>query len=1003
MMTPERWQQVKELLGRALELEPAGRAAFLDHTCASDPSLRTEVERLLAVQQKAGTGFLSDSATHEAPGRDLRVEGDRRIGQVIGSYKIVETIGEGGMGAVYCAVRADDQYEKQVAMKLVHAGQDSAFIISRFKNERQILASLDHPNIARLLDGGTTEDGAPYFVMELIKGQPIDEYCDQKRLPTTERLKIFLQVCAAVQYAHQRLIIHRDIKPGNILVDTDGMPKLLDFGIAKLLDTSGGDDQATLTEFRALTPGYASPEQIKGGAMTTATDVYSLGVILYELLTGHRPYRLPNRNPHEVARAICETEPERPSTVVTKTVAPDAGHGLAEITPASVSAVRDGSLEKLRRHLRGDLDNIVLMALRKEPELRYTSVEHFAEDVRRHLQNLPVSASRGTLSYRAAKFVSRHRAGVLATATVALTLFAGVFMTLREAHIARKEAAIAQEQAAIAQAERAKAQRRFDDVRKLANSLIFELHDSIANLPGSTPARKLIMDRAVEYLDSLAKDSSGDSTLQRDLGFAYHRIGQVQGDPNQGNLGQTDAMLTSMKKAAALFDEVAKANPGATADQLNAAFGHRLLASVSSGGDERRRQLDQAMAITERLIETDGSNPKVKSERSLEFAVLAAQQDGDGDAAAAIESFRQCGALKEDLLKLSPDYPHARQGLAMVKVQLADELVQLGSRKEALEFNLAGINLYQAVVAQDRNNARGTRELAVSTWKRGEIQMMDGEFGGALANYRRALAVEERMEKLDPQNAMLRSDVAGSTVSVGKALVELGHLDQGLPMIDQGNRLLEQELNQDPNSDPAAGVMSYVWKGEAFSKSGRLGDAIASYRKAVSMLETLRGNPPDSTAQCQLAAAYTRLGAALARRGSNQEADAAYRKAVQIVEPLRTSKAPSLRTSYALADAYFGLGELAESAAQRSGLTPALQREHWSEARDWYGKSQAAWRDIPNPGVVNLEGFPCGSPRAVAQAKARCDAALARLLSARPRLLPTRSGALPLCALRSPV
>jgi serine/threonine protein kinase len=979
MMTPERWQQVKETLGGALEIAPAERSAYLGQVCANDPLLRAEVERLLAVEERVGTEFLSDAATRDGLSTDLSSEANRRIGQRIGPYKIVEAIGEGGMGTVYRAVRADDQYQKQVAIKIVQAGQDSAFVVDRFKHERQILASLDHPNIARLLDGGTTEEGVPYFVMELIEGQPIDRYCDGKRLPTLERLKIFLQVCAAVQYAHQRLIIHRDLKPSNILVNSDGAPKLLDFGIAKLLDTGDTGDETTTTAFRALTPGYASPEQIKGEPITTASDIYSLGIVLYELLTGHHPYRGKSRTPHDVARANCELDPEKPSTIVTHTVATNEAREQAALTPAVVSSVRDGSLERLRNRLRGDLDNIVLMALRKEPQKRYSSVEQFAEDIRRRLTNLPVHASKGTATYRAAKFVSRHKAGVMATVSVALTLFVGVFMTLREAHIARQQAAIAREQAAIAQAERAKAQHRFDDVRKLANSLIFELHDSIANLPGSTPARKLIMDRAVEYLDSLAKESAGDSTLQRDLGWAYQRIGQVQGDPNQGNMGQTDAMVTSIGKAAALFEEVAKANPNSVIDQLNAAFGHRLLATVSPGTDERHRHINQAMLITDRLAHTDSSNPKVKSERSIEFAVLAALQDSDGDAVAAVGSLRQSNAIKEDLVKVSPNYPHALQGIAMAKVQLGDELAQTGSRKEALKFNQAGIDLYQSVVAQEKNNARGTRELAISIWKQGEIRMMEGDFAGALADYRRARMAVDNLEKQDPQNVMLQVDVGGSTVSVGKALVELGHLDQGLLMFSEGIHLLEQEFNRDPSNAPQAAASAYVWKGEALSKSGKLENAIASYRKAISILEIPRSIPPDRAAQCQLAATYARLGSALARHGSSQEADAAYRKALQLAEPLRTNRAPNLRVSYVLADVYFGLGKLAEKAAQRLDLTPSVKRTDWSLARDWYSKSQDAWREIPNPGALNLEGFPCGNPKTVAHAKARCDPAQFRL------------------------
>ena len=309
-MNPERWQQVREILDRAIGLSSPERSLYLDKACSPDLELRQEVESLLRSHEQAGTVFL------EQPVADLKsaivgaVPKADRVGRRIGVYQIVEEIGHGGMGEVYRAVRADGQYDKQVAIKLVRVGFDSSFVLERFRHERQILASLDHPNIARLYDGGTTEDGIPYLVMELIEGTPIDQFCDDHDLDVTERLQLFSQVCAAVQYAHQRLVIHRDIKPGNILVTADGVPKLLDFGIAKIL---GPADGAEPTVMLPMTPEYASPEQIRGEPITTATDVYSLGVVLYRLLTGRSPYPETMRTSLELARVISEVEPARPS------------------------------------------------------------------------------------------------------------------------------------------------------------------------------------------------------------------------------------------------------------------------------------------------------------------------------------------------------------------------------------------------------------------------------------------------------------------------------------------------------------------------------------------------------------------------------------------------------------------------------------------------------------------------------------------------------------------
>lgn len=427
-MDPERWRQIEDLFHSALECEPGRRAAFLDSACAGDLSLRKEVGSLLASYEK---GSLTESPAF-VEGIKLLEEKEARslAGQNIGPYKVIRKIGEGGMGAVCLAARADQAFQKEVAIKLIKRGTDTEDVIRRFRSERQILASLDHPNITRLLDGGTTEDGLPYFVMEYIQGQPIDTYSDSHKLDITQRLALFQGVCGAVHYAHQNLVIHRDIKPGNILVTAEGVPRLLDFGIAKLLAAEPSIADPTLTMARRMTPESASPEQVRGGNITTASDVYSLGVLLYKLLTGHSPYRLAGRS-DEFERAICELDPEKPSAVI------DREEDTR--TPQSVSATREGSPDKLRRRLRGDLDNIVLMALRKEPLRRYASVLQFSEDIRRHLEGLPVMARRDTPGYRTAKFVGRHKTGVAAAALIFLSLAAGIVATLRQAHIAAAE------------------------------------------------------------------------------------------------------------------------------------------------------------------------------------------------------------------------------------------------------------------------------------------------------------------------------------------------------------------------------------------------------------------------------------------------------------------------------------------------------------------------------------------------------------------------------------
>jgi len=436
-MQAERWRQIDAVFQSAVDCAPENRPAFLDSACGGDAELRREVESLL---NSHDPGWTEPSAWKDAfsvlESRNAKLSEGRRIG----AYRIQRELGRGGMGSVYLCARADDEFQKLVAIKVIRRGLDTDDIIERFRSERQILARLDHTNITRLLDGGTTDDGLPYLVMEYIEGKPIDVYCDQYQLAIAERLKLFLGVCSAVAYAHQNLVVHRDIKASNVLVTKEGTPRLLDFGIAKLLAHESGSGKLTETALRPLTPEYASPEQVRGGATTTSSDVYSLGVLLYRLLTGHGPYNGPMSSRGEIERAICEEEPDKPSLAVLK-----ARRGAKEfedgIASDAVSKSRERVYGRLSRRLRGDLDNIVLTALRKEPLRRYASVEQFAEDIKRHLAHFPVSARPDTHFYRVTKFMQRYKAGVAAVTIVFLTLIGGIAATLWQARVARLEQA----------------------------------------------------------------------------------------------------------------------------------------------------------------------------------------------------------------------------------------------------------------------------------------------------------------------------------------------------------------------------------------------------------------------------------------------------------------------------------------------------------------------------------------------------------------------------------
>jgi serine/threonine protein kinase/Tfp pilus assembly protein PilF len=397
-MTPERWQKVEEIFQAAVDLLPEERARYIAQVCANDTGLKHDDESLLSQHDSAGE--LLDQpfygSTEMNVFESFVEEEDPLLGRRLGSYRIEREIGRGGMGAVYEALRADNEFNKRAAIKLVKRGMDTDFILRRFRKERQILAALDHPHIAGLLDGGTTDDGLPYFVMEYIEGQPLYNYCDAHQLNITERLKLFRSICDAVHYAHQKQVVHRDIKPSNVLVTSAGIPKLLDFGIAKLLNPQLAGDithDPTATAMRLMTPEYASPEQVQGAPTTPGTDVYSLGVLLYELLTGHRPYRLVNRAPHEIARVICEEAPAPPSVIITRVedLLPSLNQGDEASTLRQLYITRGGTLESIRRALSGDIDNIVMQALRKEPEWRYQTAADLRDDITRYLEGRPVS------------------------------------------------------------------------------------------------------------------------------------------------------------------------------------------------------------------------------------------------------------------------------------------------------------------------------------------------------------------------------------------------------------------------------------------------------------------------------------------------------------------------------------------------------------------------------------------------------------------------------------
>ena len=872
-MTPERWQQIKELLATALELPPSERSAYIQQNCP-DLSIQQEVERLLADEPRVSEGFLGHGDMAVAAAAALS-EPAPWIGRRVGAYRIVECIGAGGMGEVYRAFRADDQYRKEVALKVIRAGQDSGFVINRFKNERQILANLDHPNIARLLDGGSSDDGSPYLVMELIEGVPITDFCDQQQMSIAGRLDLFCEVCAAVQYAHQRLIVHRDIKPGNILVTAEGIPKLLDFGIAKILDFRQASDSPdlTMTAFQVLTPRYASPEQIKGEPVTTASDVFSLGVVLYELLTGESPYPSSARTPQEFAQAASDTGALRPSLVVREETGQRSRAGTTP-EPGDRYIARGASADRLCKQLKGDLDNIVLTALRKETSRRYPSVEQLAGDIRRHLDSVPILARKDTVGYRTSKFVRRHKAGVAASLVIVAAILAGSAIALREAHVARRQAEIARQQ-------RARAERRFNDVRKLANSMVFEIHDSIRNLPGAMPARKLLATRALEYLDSLSKEAAGDPSLQRELAAAYDRVGDLQGYNGAANLGDFRGAMESYNKALAIRELSAAANPQNVqiqADLLGEYF--RLSFAQQEAGDAKGalEEMRKALPLAEKLGATQ-PEPMYQ-----DFLAGIYWQSGyilarSGRFAEALQSFRHSTAIREPVARAPSANVFIRAHLAGDYTGIGEMLWRQGNVKEAVAPARKGLSILQQLSQADPTNAT-FREYLGEAYSNMRMILLDDNITQSVDCARKALQIFSALAAADATNRLAKSNQGFAEVGLGEALIRQNHLSEGVVHIQRAKAIFEP-LEARTRYDTAGLAGTYSALAMAYSRmadqepsasarTARLRDARQWYEKSWNAWQSdpnhgspdpLGGNEGEHVRQ-ELAKTTTKLAAA---------------------------------------------------------------------------------------------------------------------------------------------
>jgi len=708
------WQRVKSIAADAWAQAPECRKRYAIEQCGGDELLRTEVLSLLDSMVEVGDRFetpaLVVTAAYASVAAGMTAHGTAlAIGERIGAWTIVNQLGQGGMGTVYLAERADPGIRQRAALKIVSGTGANAALRQRFDDERRILATLEHPHIARLIDAGSTELGLPYVVMEYVEGRPVDAYCASADLSVRRTLEVFGLICRAVHYAHQRLVVHRDLKASNILVTSGGTPKLLDFGIAKILAT---DERtaATRTLFRVLTPESASPEQVRGEPVMTATDIYALGVLLYRLLTGRSPYRTATSSETELIEAICHQQPEAPST-----------------------AGQDGAGER-HSSIDRDLDRIVLMALRKEPDRRYSTAEQFADDVDRYLAGRPVLAAPDSTAYRAKKFIGRHRAGFGAAAGFLLALGGGVVATMWEARVAQQE--------------RDRAQHEFNAVRSLASSVLGELHDAVLQLPGSLAARELLIRRGTEYLNALLPDAARDAGLRRELALGYARLGQIQGRAGSPNVGDAGAARRSYERAVALFTSLDSRSIDVVAGAaLSDAYIE--LARTDTDPNARRAHRESAQALAERFLREDPKNVRALSIAIRYWDMLGNDQERAKDYAGALQSFANMARVSETVVALAPDDSELSRNLAITYRKVGTENELLLARDEALAFHQKALALDENWVARAPSGRAWRLDLSFSHAAVGTVLVNKGDLAAGIAHHRQAVALRREVADAD--------------------------------------------------------------------------------------------------------------------------------------------------------------------------------------------------------------------------------------------------------------
>jgi tetratricopeptide (TPR) repeat protein len=722
----------------------------------------------------------------------------------------------------------------------------------------------------------------------------------------------------------------------------------------------------TQNRSRTITPDFASPEQVRGDPITTASDVYSLGLILYVLMTGRRPYRLSGATANQIFQTVCVTEPEKPSSALIRS---QAGAPTDTKDSAPVERMQsDLKRKKLARSIAGDLDNIVLKALRKEPERRYTTVAQLSEDVRRHMEHLPVIARKGTTRYIASRFLARHRAGVTASGVVAAILILGVVMIVREAYLADK---------------------RFRDVRRLANSLIFEIHDSIKHLPGSTPARKLIVERATEYLDSLSKESRDDLSLQRELASAYERVGQVQGQYLQDSLGDVTGSLATFKKSFAIRQQIG-ARTGDYADRLALAQAYRFVANQQWAlGDipHARENIDSAVMISEELNRSRPDQWDTLDELGSEYSLVNKIEAStfawtDNDVTKRSAYLRKAMEIDEAMLRVRPQDLGALHAYSHDLSSMAYE-VRSKDLQQALKYREQALSIDQKLHSQSAE-VRYARSLAIDYEEIGDVYDRVGDHVRALDNDSRSLEIMKGLMSVDPKNVTVRQSAAISYSNVASQLRELGRYPESIDDIRIALELERGVLTSDPGSQVGRGMMATIATESAvtYLEAGRPSDALREFDEGCSIFESLyQSRPGDWSLKAKVAMCNVRRGDSAQRAGNITQAGEYYHRALLQIEPsLRESEIPNAMWA-AAAYLYAGLGDLSLGHARQPNQEAEKRRQNWKDAQSSYTKSLAAWKnvkDLESSAVKNLVGTRHKDESNVSKHLQACNAALTR-------------------------